>query len=99
MCCSPQLGTYLALTGERVKGKEVIGLGLATHYIPSSEYEALIHHLTGLEFEDHVTQEERDEIIHETLSELETDEAFQEIDPGTNCSLDLLETCDGMDHS
>ncbi|KAE9047229.1 hypothetical protein PR003_g1184 [Phytophthora rubi] len=75
------LGTYLALTGERLKGKEVIGLGLATHYLETSEYETLVHHLTGLEFADNVPQEERDEIIHEALEELETDEAFQEIDP------------------
>ncbi|OWZ21716.1 3-hydroxyisobutyryl-CoA hydrolase [Phytophthora megakarya] len=75
------LGTYLALTGERLKGHEVIGLGLATHYLPTTEYETLVHHLTGLEFGNHVSQEERDEIIHEALEELETDEAFQEIDP------------------
>lgn len=41
-----------------------------------------MHHLTGLEFENHVPQEERDEMIHEAIEELETDEAFQEIDPG-----------------
>ncbi|RLN06300.1 hypothetical protein BBJ28_00008849, partial [Nothophytophthora sp. Chile5] len=75
------LGTYLALTGERLKGKEVIGLGLATHYLPTVEYETLVHHLTGIEFEDDVPQEVRDELIHEALEELETDEAFQEIDP------------------
>ncbi|KAG3217176.1 hypothetical protein PC129_g11987 [Phytophthora cactorum] len=75
------LGTYLALTGERLKGHEVIGLGLATHYLPTSEYETLVHYLTGLEFADHVPQEQRDEMIHEALEELETDEAFQEIDP------------------
>lgn len=75
------LGTYLALTGERLKGKEVIGLGLATHYMETSEYETLVHHLTGLEFEARVPQEQRDEMIHEALEELETDEAFQEIDP------------------
>ena len=77
-----QLGTYLALTGERLKSHEVIGLGLATHYIPTSEYERIVHYLTGLEFGSNVTQEERDEIIHEALEELETDEAFQEVDPG-----------------
>lgn len=60
----------------------MIGLGLATHYMPSSEYETLIHHLTGLAFEEDISQEERDEIIHEALAELETDEANQEIDPG-----------------
>lgn len=69
------------MTGERLKGSEVIGLGLATHYIPSSEYETLVHHLTGLEFQSYMTQEERDEIIHESLEELETDEARAEVDP------------------
>jgi 3-hydroxyisobutyryl-CoA hydrolase len=76
------LGTYLALTGDRVKGKEVIGLGLATHYLETKEYDALIHHLSGLDFQKHMTQEERDEIIHETIEELETDDANQEPNPG-----------------
>lgn len=40
-----------------------------------------MHHLTGLEFQDHMSQEERDEIIHETLEELETDDAKAEVDP------------------
>lgn len=59
----------------------MIGLGLATHYIPSADYETLVHHLTGLEFQSYMTQEQRDEIIHESLEELETDEAQAEIDP------------------
>jgi hypothetical protein len=42
----------------------------------------MVHHLTGLEFAHHIPQEQRDEIVHETLEELETDEAFQEVDPG-----------------
>ncbi|TMW63856.1 hypothetical protein Poli38472_002797 [Pythium oligandrum] len=75
------LGTYLALTGDRVKGKEVIGFGLATHYLPTNEYETLVHHLTGLEFPSTMPQDERDEMIHEAIEELETDEAFQEVDP------------------
>lgn len=89
-----QLGTYLALTGERLQGTEVIGLGLATHYLPSTEYETLMHHLTGLAFEDHISQEERDEIIHEAIAELETDEAVQEVDPGasTHLSVCILST-------
>ncbi|KAF1788517.1 Enoyl-CoA hydratase/isomerase, HIBYL-CoA-H type [Phytophthora cactorum] len=60
-----RLGTYLALTGERLKGHEVIGLGLATTTCPQRVRDA------GA----------RDEMIHEALEELETDEAFQEIDP------------------
>ncbi|KAJ0399672.1 hypothetical protein P43SY_000045 [Pythium insidiosum] len=75
------LGTYLALTGERVKGKEVIGFGLATHYLPTDEYDTLVHHLTGLEFPADMPQDVRDEMIHEAIAELETDEANQEVDP------------------
>ncbi|DAZ97953.1 TPA: hypothetical protein N0F65_006378 [Lagenidium giganteum] len=73
-------GTYLALTGERLKGKEVIGFGLATHYLPATEYETLVHHLSGLDFPKDMPQEERDDILHETLAELEEDDADQEID-------------------
>ena len=32
-----ELGLYLALTGKRVKGKEMIAYGLATHFVPSNK--------------------------------------------------------------
>ena len=36
-----ELGTWLALTGARLKGKDVIATGLATHFCLSAEVEAL----------------------------------------------------------
>ncbi|KAG5596391.1 hypothetical protein H5410_037623, partial [Solanum commersonii] len=35
-----QLGEYLGLTGEKLRGKEVVAAGLATHFVPSQEAEA-----------------------------------------------------------
>ena len=36
-----RMGEYLALTGARLDGAECMALGLATHYIPSDEIDAL----------------------------------------------------------
>nr|CCA19097.1 3hydroxyisobutyrylCoA hydrolase putative [Albugo laibachii Nc14] len=74
------LGTFLALTGERLEGPEVIGFGLATHYMESSVYKDLVHHLTGFDFPSDMPQEERDEALHEALEEFETEDAVQDID-------------------
>ncbi|WMV38687.1 hypothetical protein MTR67_032072 [Solanum verrucosum] len=35
-----RLGEYLGLTGEKLRGKEVVAAGLATHFVPSQEAEA-----------------------------------------------------------
>jgi enoyl-CoA hydratase len=32
-----ELGTWLGLTGDRIKGSDVVTIGLATHYVPSAE--------------------------------------------------------------
>ena len=47
------IGTYLGMTGERLKGREVVGAGIATHFVPESRLPALkqaisdavIHHV------------------------------------------------------
>ena len=36
-----ELGTWLALTGARLKGKDVLAAGLATHFVPSAQVTAL----------------------------------------------------------
>jgi len=36
------LGTYLALTGERVKAQEMNAMGLATHYVPSDALDLMM---------------------------------------------------------
>ncbi|KAG6854712.1 hypothetical protein C0991_002425 [Blastosporella zonata] len=44
-----ELGTYLALTGNEVRGRDVFQLGFATHYIPSRRVPILLDRLSSLE--------------------------------------------------
>ncbi|KAI7902948.1 ClpP/crotonase-like domain-containing protein [Cokeromyces recurvatus] len=48
-----QLGTYLGLTGKRLKGLDVLYAGIATHYVPSSRLSALESRLSELENATH----------------------------------------------
>ncbi|KAJ3342527.1 hypothetical protein HDU93_001913 [Gonapodya sp. JEL0774] len=43
-----ELGTYLGLTGRRLKGEEVLLAGIATHYVPQARIPALIERLSQL---------------------------------------------------
>ncbi|KAF8323640.1 ClpP/crotonase-like domain-containing protein [Cantharellus anzutake] len=61
-----EIGTYLALTGETIKGYEVFRLGLATHYVDSSIIPSLLERLGGLE-------EPHDKVINETIEEFSLD--------------------------
>jgi len=44
-------GTYLALTGARLKAADACYLGLATHYVPSEKTEALIETLAETDYD------------------------------------------------
>ncbi|KAF9469221.1 3-hydroxyisobutyryl-coenzyme A hydrolase [Collybia nuda] len=44
-----ELGTYLALTSETLRGRAVFELGFATHYIPSRRIPVLLDRLAALE--------------------------------------------------
>jgi enoyl-CoA hydratase/carnithine racemase len=44
-----EVGTYLGLTGARLKGQEVFLAGIGTHYIPSTRLPALYQQLQALE--------------------------------------------------
>lgn len=46
--CPGQTGIYLALTGARIKAADLLGLGLYTHYVPSTSLPEL---LVGIELE------------------------------------------------
>ena len=46
--CPGHFGTFLGLTGHRLKGFELKAAGLATHFIPSSRLPALEERLAGL---------------------------------------------------
>lgn len=42
-----EIGTYLALTGERIKASDAVLSGAATHMVKSARFEALLNALTG----------------------------------------------------
>lgn len=45
---SGALGTYLALTGQRLKGEDVVAAGVATHYVPSGSLPELEEQLSKI---------------------------------------------------
>ncbi|KAJ7766788.1 3-hydroxyisobutyryl-coenzyme A hydrolase isoform 1 [Mycena metata] len=61
-----QLGTYLALTGETLKGRDVFDHGFATHFIPARRIPLLLERLSNLETSDNVA-------IDRTLEELSSE--------------------------
>ncbi|KAH6675304.1 enoyl-CoA hydratase/isomerase [Plectosphaerella plurivora] len=66
------VGTYLALTSERLKGVNVFYSGIATHYLHSTTLPQLESRLAELRFNDYATPEERLAIIQATLEEYTT---------------------------
>ena len=67
-----KLGTYLALTSERLKGVEAFYAGVATHYINSSSLPNLTARLAELQFKDYDDLPTRLEIVDATLAEYDT---------------------------
>jgi 3-hydroxyisobutyryl-CoA hydrolase len=63
------VGTYLALTSERLKGANVFYAGIATHYIHSTSLPALERRLAELRFKDYAKLGERLELINSTIEE------------------------------
>ncbi|KAJ3176456.1 hypothetical protein HK101_010444 [Irineochytrium annulatum] len=47
-----ELGTYLGLTGHRLKGQEVWLAGIGTHYVPSDRVPNLINRLSDIETDE-----------------------------------------------
>lgn len=66
------LGTYLALTSERLGGVQAYWAGVATHYIHSSSLQDLQDRLAELEFNDHDDLQWRLEHINSTIEEYTT---------------------------
>jgi 3-hydroxyisobutyryl-CoA hydrolase len=63
------VGTYLALTSEKLKGTNVFYAGVATHYIHSTSLPALEHRLAELRFRDYDSLDERLSVIDATIEE------------------------------
>lgn len=63
------IGTYLALTSEKLKGVNVFYAGVATHYIHSTSLPALERRLAELRFKDYDKLGERLNLIDATIEE------------------------------
>lgn len=66
------VGTYLALTSERLKGVNVFYSGLATHYLHSSSLPALESRLAELQFPDTMDFHTRLKVVDDTIEEYAT---------------------------
>ena len=64
-----EIGTYLALTSERLLGVQAFYAGIATHYVDSSVLAPLTTRLSELVFQDHAPLMDRLRLINSTLSE------------------------------
>ena len=67
-----KIGTYLALTSERLKGVNAFYAGIATHYIDSSTLPSLTARLAELHFKDYDSLTTRLESINNTIAEFDT---------------------------
>ncbi|KAK1058780.1 3-hydroxyisobutyryl-CoA hydrolase [Friedmanniomyces endolithicus] len=66
------VGMYLALTSEQLKGVDVFWAGIATHYLHSSSLPDLEARLAELQFKDYDTMQQRLQIIDKTIEEFST---------------------------
>ncbi|XP_069142812.1 3-hydroxyisobutyryl-CoA hydrolase-like protein 5 isoform X1 [Solanum lycopersicum] len=66
-----RLGEYLGLTGEKLRGKEVVAAGLATHFVPSQKLFQLEKRLVSLKNGDEDTIRS---VINEFSSNIHIDE-------------------------
>ncbi|KAK5060132.1 hypothetical protein LTR84_010016 [Exophiala bonariae] len=64
-----EIGTYLALTSERLHGVQAFYAGIATHYLDSSVLGPLTTRLSELVFKDSATLIDRQELINATITE------------------------------
>ncbi|PGH11241.1 hypothetical protein AJ79_04972 [Helicocarpus griseus UAMH5409] len=67
-----ELGTYLALTSERLTGAQTLYAGIATHYLHSSTLANVTGRLSELIFKDTATLSERLDLINSTINEFST---------------------------
>ncbi|KAF4954838.1 hypothetical protein F66182_18388, partial [Fusarium sp. NRRL 66182] len=57
-----EIGTYLALTSERLNGVQAFYTGIATHYVDSSVLSNLTNRLAELVFKDYANLQERNDL-------------------------------------
>nr|OQO19114.1 hypothetical protein B0A51_14634 [Rachicladosporium sp. CCFEE 5018] len=67
-----ELGMYLALTSEQLKGVNVFYAGIATHYLHSTSLPSLESRLSEIQFKDSLNLQSRLQIINSTIEEFAT---------------------------
>lgn len=67
-----EVGTYLALTSERLAGVQAYYAGIATHYLHSSSLPNLFQRLSELVFRDDASLDRRLKLIDQTMAEFST---------------------------
>jgi len=83
-----EVGMYLALTGARLKGYDLVRAGVATHYVPSSKAHALEEKLKNAENEQHVQH---------TLAELHESDKANDAGSELIKHADAIHRCFGKD--
>ncbi|KAK0441016.1 3-hydroxyisobutyryl-CoA hydrolase [Armillaria borealis] len=84
-----EIGTYLSLTGARLKGRAVFEHGLATHFIPSRRIPTVLEALAGVEDADYeIASVEVNGILEENSAERESDEPSSLLVGATRVALD-----------
>jgi len=68
-----EIGTYLALTSERLLGVQAFYAGIATHYLDSSVLASLTTRLSELTFKDYAQLPDRLNLINSTIAEFSSD--------------------------
>ncbi|KAL3709301.1 3-hydroxyisobutyryl-CoA hydrolase [Talaromyces marneffei ATCC 18224] len=67
-----EIGTYLALTSERLNGVQAFYTGIATHYVDSSVLSNLTNRLAELVFKDYANLQQRNDLVNKTIAEFST---------------------------
>ena len=68
-----EIGTYLALTSDRLKGYDVVSAGVATHYVPESVLPELEARLAEIISDDKVIPTDPFNLINNVLEEFASD--------------------------
>ena len=68
-----EIGTYLALTSERLKGVEALYAGISTHYLQSSVLDNMKNRLGELVFNNYDPLPKRLDLVNKTMAEFSTD--------------------------
>lgn len=68
-----QIGTYLSLTSQNLKGYDVVSAGVGTHYVPQSQLESLEARLAEIFVDGKVYSQDSFDLVNNVLNEFAVD--------------------------